>query len=52
MSTKVNPGRYFLSYGASGNNSGATPRGVLEVRRELENPRLAVTFESWATVYE
>lgn len=52
MSTQVNPGRYFLSYGASGNNSGANSRGVLEVRQELENPRLAVTFESWGAVYE
>lgn len=52
MSTEVNPGRYFLSYGASGNNSGATSRGVLEVRQELPTPQLAVTFESWATVYE
>lgn len=52
MSTKVNPGRYFLSYGASGNNSGATSRGVLEVRQQLPTPQLAVTFESWATVYE
>jgi hypothetical protein len=25
---------------------------VLEVRQELTSPRLAVTFESWATVYE
>ncbi len=56
MSTEVNPGRYFLTFEASGNNtddgSGTASRGVLEVRQQLESPRLPVTFESWAVVYE
>lgn len=52
MSTTVNPGKYFLSFDASGNDTTGSTRGVLEVRQELESPRLAVTFSSWAAVYE
>lgn len=50
MAKKVTPGKYFLTYGASGNSG--DPRGVLEVRQQLPNPNLAVTFDSWAVVYE
>jgi type IV pilus assembly protein PilY1 len=50
MAKKVTPGNYFLSYGASGN--GGDPRGVLEVRQQLPSPQLAVTFDSWAVIYE
>jgi hypothetical protein len=52
MSRTVNPGKYFLSYSASGNDTGPDSNGVLEVRQELESPRLAVTFSSWSAVYE
>ena len=52
MSRQANPGRYFLSYSASGNTTEADSRGVLEVREELPSPRLPVTFQSWAAVYE
>jgi len=51
MSRTVKPGRYFLTFDASGNDTQNT-RGVLEVRQELESPRLPVTFSSWAAVYE
>jgi type IV pilus assembly protein PilY1 len=51
MSRTVNPGKYFLTFDASGNDTNNT-RGVLEVRQELDSPRLPVTFSSWAAVYE
>lgn len=51
MSKTVNPGKYFLTFDASGNDT-QNARGVLEVRQELESPRLPVTFSSWAAVYE
>jgi type IV pilus assembly protein PilY1 len=51
-SRTVKPGKYYLTFDASGNNSPAGSRGVLEVREELESPRLPVTFSSWAAVYE
>jgi type IV pilus assembly protein PilY1 len=50
MAKKVNPGKYYLTYGASGNSGDA--RGVLEVKQQLSSPNLAVTFDSWAVVYE
>ena len=50
MSKTVTPAKYYLTYGASGN--GGTERGVLEVQKQLPNPNLAVTFDSWAVVYE
>jgi hypothetical protein len=50
MSKTVKPGRFFLSFEVSG--SGADPRGVLEVRQELDTPRMPVTFDSWALIYE
>jgi type IV pilus assembly protein PilY1 len=50
MSTTVTPARFFLTFEVSGNSS--DPRGVLEVRQELANPHLPVTFESWALIYE
>jgi type IV pilus assembly protein PilY1 len=53
MSRTVKPGKYFLTFAASGNDTGgADSQGVLEVRQELESPRLPVTFSSWAAVYE
>lgn len=52
MAKNVNPGNFYLSYSASGNNTGSDHRGVLEVRQELDSPRLSVTFQSWAVVYE
>jgi type IV pilus assembly protein PilY1 len=53
MSRTVNPGKYFLTFAASGNDAGgAEAQGVLQVRQELESPRLPVTFSSWAAVYE
>jgi type IV pilus assembly protein PilY1 len=52
MSTTVKPGKYFLSFDASGNDTVAGKRGVLDVQKELPSPRLAVTFSSWAAVYE
>ncbi len=52
MAQTVNPGKYFLSFDASGNTSGSSSRGVLEVRQELDSPHLPVTFDSWAVVYE
>jgi type IV pilus assembly protein PilY1 len=52
MSRTVKPGKYYLSFGASGNTSGPDARGVLEVRQELANPDLSVSFSSWAAVYE
>jgi hypothetical protein len=51
-SRHVNPGRYYLTFDASGNNSGSGSRGVLEVRQQLDRPNLPVTFQSWAVVYE
>jgi type IV pilus assembly protein PilY1 len=50
MAKKVTPGKYYLTYGASGNSG--DPRGVLEVKQQLPSPDLAVTFDSWAVVYE
>lgn len=50
MSRTVRPGRFFLTFEVSG--SSADPRGVLEVRQELASPRLPVTFESFALIYE
>jgi type IV pilus assembly protein PilY1 len=52
MSRTVKPGKYFLTFDASGNNTGSDARGVLEVRQELEHPRLPVSFSSWTAVYE
>jgi hypothetical protein len=52
MSKTVKPGKYYLTYEASGNNSVAHSRGVLDVRNELENPHLAVSISSWTAVYE
>jgi type IV pilus assembly protein PilY1 len=52
MSQEVNPGRYYLTFDASGNNTGPDSRGVLEVRQQLASPQLPVTFQSWAVVYE
>ena len=52
MSKHVNPGKYFLSFAASGNDNDSDHLGVLEVRQELTAPRLPVTFQSWAVVYE
>jgi type IV pilus assembly protein PilY1 len=50
MTTTVQPARFFLTYAVSG--SADDPRGVLEVRQELESPHLPVSFESWAMIYE
>jgi len=50
MSTKVNPGRFFLTFEVSGSSEGA--RGVLEVKEELDSPRVPVTFESFSLIYE
>jgi type IV pilus assembly protein PilY1 len=50
MSRRVNPGRFFLTFEVSGSNADA--RGVLEVRQQLTTPRIPVSFESWALVYE
>jgi type IV pilus assembly protein PilY1 len=52
MSRTVNPGKFYLTFDASGNNSGPDSRGVLEVRQELQSPQLPVSFSSWAAVYE
>jgi type IV pilus assembly protein PilY1 len=52
MSKTVKPGKYYLTFDASGNDTGSSSRGVLEVRQQLESPRLPVTFSSWAAVYE
>jgi type IV pilus assembly protein PilY1 len=53
MSTEIHPGKYYLTFEASGNDTGGSDsRGVLEVRKELDSPKLAVTFQSWAVVYE
>jgi type IV pilus assembly protein PilY1 len=52
MSRTVAPGKFYLTFGASGNDSGPESRGVLEVRQELANPQLSVSFSSWAAVYE
>jgi hypothetical protein len=50
MTTTVQPARFFLTYDVSGSTD--DPRGVLEVRRELDSPHLPVSFESWAMIYE
>jgi type IV pilus assembly protein PilY1 len=50
MSKTINPGKYFLSYAASGNTT--NPRGVLNTQEELPAPQLPVRFDSWAVVYE
>jgi type IV pilus assembly protein PilY1 len=52
MSTTVKPGKYYLTFDASGNNTGTDARGVLEVRQEVESPKLSVSISSWAAVYE
>lgn len=52
MSRTVKPGKFYLTFAASGNNSGANSRGVLEVKQELASPQLSVSFSSWAAVYE
>jgi type IV pilus assembly protein PilY1 len=51
---KVNPGKYYLSWSASGNTtgSGTDSRGVRNFDDELPTPPLPVTFQSWALVYE
>ncbi len=49
-SRTVTPGRRFLSFEISG--SGEDPRGVAEIRQELTTPRLPVTFESFAIIYQ
>ncbi len=50
MSTKVNPGRFFLTFEVSGSREDA--RGVLEVKQQLQSPRVPVTFESFSLIYE
>lgn len=50
MSRTVRPGRFFLTFEVSG--SSADARGVLEVKQELASPRLPVTFDSFALIYE
>jgi hypothetical protein len=53
MSKTVTPSKFYLTFDASGNDSGgAEAQGVLEVRQELPNPQLSVSFSSWAAVYE
>jgi type IV pilus assembly protein PilY1 len=52
MSRTVKPGKVYLTFDASGNNTGSDARGVLEVRQELASPRMPVSFSSWAAVYE
>jgi type IV pilus assembly protein PilY1 len=52
MSRTVKPGKFYLTFDASGNNTGSDARGVLEVRQELASPRTPVSFSSWAAVYE
>jgi hypothetical protein len=52
MSRTVNQGKFYLTFDASGNNTGSGAPGVLEVRQELAAPRMPVTFSSWAAVYE
>ena len=53
-SETVTPGEYYLSWAASGNNtgSGSEGRGVDLQDRKLERPHPPVTFQSWALVYE
>jgi type IV pilus assembly protein PilY1 len=50
MSRTVKPGSYYLTFEVSGSNSDA--RGVLEVKTPLNRPKVPVTFESWALIYE
>ncbi|HKO93566.1 MAG TPA: hypothetical protein VJU61_20575, partial [Polyangiaceae bacterium] len=50
LSTTVKPGRVFLSYDVSGNTSGSG--SVRHVAKELPDPPIPVTFQSWALVYE
>jgi type IV pilus assembly protein PilY1 len=53
MSTEIHPGKYYLSFDASGNDEGGTEsRGVFQDKKKLESPKLSVTFQSWAVVYE
>jgi type IV pilus assembly protein PilY1 len=52
MSRTSNPGRYYLTFNASGNNTGSDARGVLEVKQQLATPSLPVSFSSWTAVYE
>lgn len=51
---KVNPGKYYLQYTASGNTTGGAneARGVRTYSDEVPIPPLPVTFQSWALVYE
>jgi type IV pilus assembly protein PilY1 len=52
--TKVNPGKYYLTYTASGDNTGGgtETQGVRTYEDEVAMPPLPVTFQSWAMVYE
>jgi len=50
----VNPGKFYLSYSASGNTTGSDDnvQGVSTFTSEVPTPPLPVTFQSWALVYE
>jgi type IV pilus assembly protein PilY1 len=49
----VTPGDYYLSYTASGNNTGnGVENGIRTFDELLPTPPLPVTFQSWALVYE
>jgi len=50
LSTTVKPGKMFLSYNVSGTSAGTS--GVEQVKKELADPAIPVTFQSWALVYE
>jgi type IV pilus assembly protein PilY1 len=49
-SSTVNPGQFFLSFATSGTTEGTN--GVQEQTVPLTAPRVPVTFESWALIYE
>jgi type IV pilus assembly protein PilY1 len=49
-SRTVKPGRFFIAYQVNGTTQGAN--GVDEQQISLGTPRVPVTFESWALIYE
>lgn len=49
-SQSVKAGRFFLAYQVNGASSSA--RGVADAQILLSTPRVPVTFESWALIYE
>jgi type IV pilus assembly protein PilY1 len=49
-SSTVKPGRFFLTYEVSGTSQ--STRGVQDQAVLLKAPRVPVTFESWALIYE